>query len=46
MKPVKVSTVICQRPGTSSRFMPPSTKMKSTTVVISIHSAELVKAML
>ena len=32
-KPVKLSTAICQRPGTSSRFMPPSMNTHSTTSV-------------
>jgi hypothetical protein len=46
MKPVKPSTAACQRPGTSSRFMPPSMNSHSAPSVITIHRAELVKAML
>ncbi len=46
MKPVMLSTAICQRPGTSSRFMPPATKTQTRTAVNAIHNAELVNAML
>src|SRR3546814_2803947 len=34
------STVACQRPGTSSRFMPPSMNSHSTPTVSTIHNAE------
>ena len=44
MKPVTPSTATCQRPGTSSRFMPPSMKTRIEPSTIIIHSAELVKA--
>ena len=43
MKPVKPSTAICQRPGTTSRFMPPSMNNQSTSRVIIIQKALLVK---
>ena len=46
IKPVRLSTAICQRPGTSWRLLPPATNTSSATTVIAIHSAELVKAML
>ncbi len=46
MKPVIVSTAICQRPGISSRFMPSATKPQITMVASTIHSALLVKAIL
>lgn len=45
MNPVMYSTAICQRPGTTCRFIPPITKMNRATVEIAIHMDELVKAM-
>ena len=41
-KPVRYSTAICQRPGTSCRFRPPHMKATITPRTTSIHSAELV----
>ena len=43
MKPVTPSTITCQRPGTSSRFIPPSMKSQISARTMSIHSALLVK---
>ena len=43
-KPVTPSTATCQRPGTSSRFIPPSMNSQIEPSTISIHSALLVKA--
>ena len=45
MKPVRPSTAICQRPGTSWRFMPPSMNSQITASASTIHSALLVKLM-
>ena len=42
MKPVMPSTATCQRPGTSSRFIPPSMNTQIEPSTISIHSALLV----
>ena len=44
MKPVTPSTAICQRPGISSRFIPPSMNSHTAASVNSIHSELLVKA--
>ena len=44
MKPVTPSTAICQRPGTSWRFIPPSMNSQIVPSTISIHKALLVKA--
>jgi hypothetical protein len=43
IKPVTVSTAICQRPGTSSRLSPPATNSMTRIAAISIHIALLVK---
>src|SRR4051812_16258022 len=42
-KPVTPSTATCQRPGTRSRFMPPSMNSQISARTISIHNALLVK---
>ena len=42
-KPVTPSTATCQRPGTSSRFIPPSMKIQISARTTSIHKALLVK---
>ena len=42
-KPISPSTVICQRPGISSRFMPPNMNTQIVPSTISVHSALLVK---
>ena len=41
-KPVRYSTAICQRPGTSWRLVPPSMNSTITARTTNIHSAELV----
>ena len=41
-KPVRLSTAVCQRPGTSWRFVPPHMNSMIATATIAIHSAELV----
>ena len=45
MKPVRPSTAICQRPGTSCRFIPVAMKAKISMSATSIHSELLVKLM-
>src|SRR5438067_664648 len=42
--PVKPSTAICQRPGTSSRFIPPSMNSHRQATTTAIQAALLVKA--
>ena len=42
-KPIRPSTATCQRPGISSRFMPPNMNSQIVPRTISIHSALLVK---
>ncbi len=46
MKVVKYSTAACQRPGTSSRFMPTETNTVSTAAAATMYSALFVKATL
>src|SRR3546814_10162613 len=41
-KPVKPSTAICQRPGTSWRFMPPSMNSHRMIAAAPIHTALVV----
>ena len=43
-KPVKPSTATCQRPGTSSRFMPPHEHRRSAPSATSIHSGAVGEA--
>ncbi len=45
MKPVTPSTAICQRPGTSCRFMPINMKPATSASAISSQSELLVKLM-
>src|SRR5260221_2689433 len=42
-KPIKPSTITCQRPGMSSRFIPPNMKNQIVPSTISVHRALLVK---
>jgi hypothetical protein len=42
-KPAKPSTAICQRPGTSSRFIPIAMNPNISASAISIHSELFVK---
>ena len=42
-KPIRPSTATCQRPGTSSRFIPPNMNSQIVASTISVHSALLVK---
>jgi hypothetical protein len=42
-KAISPSTAICQRPGISSRFIPPNMKSQITPSTIRVHSALLVK---
>ena len=43
MKPTTPSTITCQRPGTSSRFIPPIMKTYRSPRTTNIHNALLVK---
>jgi hypothetical protein len=43
MKPVTPSTAICQRPGTSSRFIPPHMKTQKAPNTRIMNNEELVK---
>src|SRR5207302_11449466 len=42
-KPIRPSTATCQRPGMSSRLIPPNMKNQIVPSTISVHSALLVK---
>ena len=42
-KAISPSTATCQRPGISSRFMPPNMNSQIVPSTISVHSALLVK---
>src|SRR3954447_11345467 len=42
-KPISPSTITCQRPGMSSRLIPPNMKNQIVPSTISVHSALLVK---
>ena len=42
-KPVSISAAACQRPGISSRFIPPHMNNRIAANTISIHNALLVK---
>ena len=41
-KPINPSTATCQRPGISSRFIPPNMKTQIVPSTISVHNALLV----